>query len=78
MSWHEQQLKIIVGLVPHRFRAQANVVAFYIGFNVFSKAWPIVFLTNQLSCFIDIEMTYQRVVMVSADDFGLNNFRHKR
>ena len=78
MSWHEQRLKITVGLVSHRFQTQANVATFYIGLDVFSKARPIVFSADQFSCFIDTKMACQRVVVVSTGDLGSNNFRHER
>ena len=78
MGWHGQQLKITVGLVAHCFRVQTNVTAFYIRFDLFSEARPIVFLTNQLFCFIDTEMAGQKVVMVPTDDFRLNDFWHKK
>lgn len=60
--------------MPNRFRYQVDVIAFDIGFDVFSKTWPIVFPTNQLPDFIDIKMTYNKIMVVSTDQIEIDDF----
>ena len=78
MDWHEQQLKINVGLVPHCFQAQTHVTAFDLGLNILSEARTVVFTTDKLSCFINTKMACQKVVVVSANELCSNNFRYEQ
>ena len=78
MSWYQQQLKITVRLVSHYFQPQIDVAASDIALNIFSEAWPIVFPANQLPCFVNTKMTCQKIVVMLADEFGLDDFWHKR
>ena len=41
-----------------------------------AKSWPIVFLGNQLLCFIDSEMANQWIIMVPANQLGFDNLWH--
>ena len=77
MSRYKQGLQVSIGLVSNCLWAQAYVIAFDIGFNVFSKARPIVFLADEVFGFIDIEMSCQRVVIVLTNELCLNNFKYK-
>lgn len=60
--------------MSHRFQAQTYVTAFEIGFNIFFKAQTIIFLVNKLFHFIDFKIVYQKIVIISANKFCLNNF----
>ena len=62
----------------YRFWSETNVIFFYIGFIVFFQAWLIVFLVDQLSDFIDSKMTSQKVIVISTDQLGIDDFWHIR
>ena len=64
--------------MPHYFQTQTNIAALDIGLDIFSKARLIVFLADEFSCFIDIEMACQRFVIILADKFDLDNLLHKK
>ena len=77
MSWYRQRLQVSIGLVSDWLWAQAYVIAFDIGLNVFLEARPIVFPTDEVFGFIDTKMICQRVVVVSTDELHSNDFRYK-
>ena len=58
--------------------AEAYVTTFDIGLNVFLEARPIVFLADKILDFIDVKMSYQRLVVVSIDKLCLDGFWEKR
>ena len=60
------------------FRGQTNVAAFDVGLNILFEAWLVVFPADKLFGFIDTKMACQKVVVVPANEFGLNNFRYKQ
>ena len=77
MSWYRQGLQIAIKLVSNCLWTQTYVTTFDIILNIFSEAWLIVFLANEVLGFIDAKMSYQRVIVLSTDDFCLNGFRYK-
>lgn len=64
--------------MPYFFRSETDVTALNLGLDVFPQSRPLVVPVNQLSDFIDSTMTYKRVVVVSANQLGADNFRHVR
>lgn len=48
---------VIVRLVFHYFQSQADVTAFNVSFNVYSKAWIEVFLGDEFSSFVKVKVT---------------------
>ena len=76
MSWYRQRLQVAIKFMSNYLWTQAYVTAFDISLNIFSKAWPIVFLANEVFDFIDTKMSCQKVVVVSTDDLYSNGFRY--
>ena len=74
MSWYMQGLKVSIGLVSDCFWAQAYVMAFDIGLNVFLETWPIIFPADEVLGFINTKMFCQKVVMVLTDELYSNGF----
>ena len=40
-----------------------------------AKRWPIVFLGYELTCFLDTKVARQRIVVMLANKFCLDNFQ---
>ena len=60
------------------FQGQTNMAAFDVDFNIFSKAWLIIFPNNKLYDFIDTKIVCQKIVVVPATGFSLNDFKYKQ
>lgn len=58
MGRYWQGLQIIVRVISYYFQNQANITSFEIGLNIFFEARLIVFLTDELTGFIDIQVPY--------------------
>ena len=74
MSQYKQGLQVSIRLVSDCLWTQAYITAFDIGLNVFSEAWPMVFVTNEVLGFINVKMSYQRVVVMSTDELCSDGF----
>lgn len=60
------------------FWQQIDVIAFYISINLFFEAELIVFLINNLFCFINIKMFYKKIVIILIKKLYLNDFECKQ
>ena len=66
MSWYRQGLQVTIGLMSDCLRSQTNVTSLDIALSVFSQAWPIIFLADQLSCLVNAEMLCKRIIVVTT------------
>lgn len=71
-------LKVIIKLVSKYFQNKANVIAYNVRLNITAKGLPIVFQDNQLSCFVNSEVTCLWIIIVLANQRSHNNFQHVR
>ena len=78
MGWYRQRLKVIIEFMLDRLWSQTNITSFYIRFNVFFQAQPIVFPANQLFGFIDSKITCQKVIMMPTDQLKTDDFWYIR
>ena len=66
MSWYRQGLQVTIELMSDRLWSWTNVTSSNIAFDVFFQAQPLVFPANQLSCLINFEMAYKRIIVVTT------------
>ena len=78
MGRYWQGLQITIGFVSNCFQSQTDVAAFEIGFNIFSKARPIVFPTDELSGFVDTKVPCQWIIVVPTNELCSNDFGYER
>ena len=78
MGWYKEGLQVTIELMRDRFWGQINIAAFDIGLNIFFKAWPVLFLADELYGFINFEMTCQRIIVMPANKLCSNDFKHKQ
>lgn len=57
-------------------RSQIDVTTFEIGFDIFFQARLIVCPANQLFGFFNYKMTYKKIIMILANQFGANNLQY--
>ena len=74
MSWYRQGLQVTIGLMSDCFQSQTNVTSSDIGLDIFFQAWPIVFLADQLFCFVNLKMLYKRIIVMTTYHLGMNGF----
>ena len=74
MSRYKQGLQVTIKLISDRFQSQTNDTSIAIAPDVSSQAQLIVFLTNQLSCFVNNKMPCKRIIVVTTYHLGMNNF----
>ncbi len=62
--------------MSHRLRSQADVTPFDVDLDVMPKAKRllIVLSSDQLSSLLDTEMTSQRIIVVTTNQFGADDF----
>ena len=58
------------------FGSEANIAAFDVGFNISTSRRPVIFPGNQLAGLVDSEMTCQRIVVMSTNQFRSNDLRN--
>lgn len=60
------------------FQSQIDIIAFDIGLNIFLQAWLIVFLANQFFSLINSKLIYKKIIILSTNKLGIDNFGYVR
>ena len=61
--------------MPDCFRGQAYIASPYIVLDVTAERWLVVFSGYELTCFLDTEVAYQRIVVMPTNKLCSDNFQ---